>query len=118
VIHKPKGNNKNAEVVEKTVAIEEGVELTAVEILSSLAVAPNPVRTDARVRFSLIEDAAVTIRVFDYSTKEVGVLFSGNVKANQVQEVEFLRRNLPSGVYIVKLTTDRGNSYNRQIILE
>ncbi len=118
VIHKPKSNNKTADVVEKTVAIEGGVELTTVEILSSLAVAPNPVKTDARVRFSLIEDAEVALRVYDFGGREVARLFSGNLKANQVQEVEFLRRNLPSGVYIVKLTTDRGNSYDRQIILE
>src|SRR5690606_15870414 len=43
VIHIPKSNDKSAEVVEKTVAVEEGVELTNVAILSSLAVALNPV---------------------------------------------------------------------------
>src|SRR5690606_4276244 len=117
VIHKPKGNNKNAEIVDKTPTIAVSEE-PIVEILESMAVAPNPVRTDAKVRFSLLEDASIVVSVYDFSGREVVRLFNGVAKAKQVNEVEFQRRNLPSGVYIVKLTTDRGNSYNRQIILE
>ncbi|QED39016.1 T9SS type A sorting domain-containing protein [Antarcticibacterium arcticum] len=117
VIHKPKGNNKTAETSEKpTLAVSE--EALVVEILESMAVAPNPVRTDAKVRFSLLEDAAVVLRVYDFNGREVDRLFSGNVKASQQYEVEFLRKNLMSGVYILKLSTDRGNSYDKQIIIE
>ncbi|MEP6261585.1 MAG: MBG domain-containing protein, partial [Gillisia sp.] len=117
VIHKPKPNNKTSETNEKpTLAVS--AEPLLVEILESLAVAPNPVRTDARVRFSLTEDAAVVLRVYDFNGREVGRLFSGNVKASQQYEVEFQRNNLMSGVYILKLSTDRGNSYDRQIIIE
>ncbi|UJH92855.1 T9SS type A sorting domain-containing protein [Antarcticibacterium sp. 1MA-6-2] len=116
VIHKPKANNKTAEVVEKVsvTASEEPI----VEILESMAVAPNPVREEARVRFSLIEDAAVVLRVFDFNGREVDRLFSGSVRAHEVKEVGFQRKNLMSGVYILKLTTDRGNSYDKQIIVE
>ncbi|WP_415830526.1 MBG domain-containing protein [Gillisia limnaea] len=117
VIHKPKGNNKTAEVNEKPI-LAVSSEPLFVEILESMAVAPNPVRTDAKVRFSLLEDAAVVLRVYDFNGREVDRLFSGNVKASQQYEVEFLRKNLMSGVYILKLSTDRGNSYDRQIIIE
>ncbi len=116
MIHKPKGNGKTAEVNTKpTIALSDEL---IVEILESMAVAPNPVRTDAKVRFSLIEDASVVLSVYDFHGREVDRLFSGNVKASQQYEVEFLRRNLMSGVYVLKLSTDRGNSYNRQIIIE
>ncbi|NDP23157.1 MAG: T9SS type A sorting domain-containing protein [Paludibacter sp.] len=79
---------------------------------------PNPVKTDAQVRFNLIEDANLTLRLYDFNGKEIYNLYSGNAKANHVYEVGFLRNNLMNGVYIIKLTTDRGNSYNKQIIIE
>ncbi|MFN4761506.1 YDG domain-containing protein [Gillisia sp. Q332] len=120
VIHEIKGggNNKTSEVNEKpTIAVSEE-ELIQMDILGNLAMAPNPVRTDAKVRFSLIEDAGIVVRVFDFNGREVGKLFSGTVKANQVYEADFQRKNLMSGVYLIKLTTDRGHSYNKQIIIE
>ncbi|MCM4160957.1 hypothetical protein DHB64_13735 [Antarcticibacterium sp. W02-3] len=119
VIHKPKGgNNKTAEVNEKITVAESKEEIVQLDILGNLAVAPNPVRHEAKVRFSLIEDAGVTVRLYDFNGREIQTLYTGNAKAHQVYEAAFQRNNSMSGIYIVKLTTDRGHSYNKQVIFE
>jgi len=45
-------------------------------------------------------------------------LYNGQAKAYQNYDVDFQRRNLMSGIYIVKLTTDKGQSYDKRIIVE
>lgn len=57
-------------------------------------------------------------RFFYFNGREVDRLFFGRVRAHETKEVGFQRNNLMSRVYILKLTTDRGNSYNKQIIIE
>ncbi|MEX0596110.1 MAG: T9SS type A sorting domain-containing protein, partial [Candidatus Paceibacterota bacterium] len=65
-----------------------------------------------------LEDSFVIVRVFDFNGREVDRLYSGALKANQVKTVPFERKNLMSGIYICKLTTESGHSYNTRIIIE
>lgn len=121
VIHEVKTNNKTAEAPQSPTVEKGTIELTPevkMDILGNLAVAPNPVRTETKVRFTLIEDAGVTVRLYDFNGREIYNLYSGNVKANEVYEVGFQRNNMMSGIYIVKLTTDRGHSYTKNVIVE
>jgi len=117
VIHKPKGNGKEQEgpLVKTTPIIMQEMNP---EILESLAASPNPVVSFSTVRFSLKEDANVVLRVYDYSGRMIETLYNGQVKAYQNYDVDFQRRNLMSGIYIVKLTTDKGQSYDKRIIVE
>src|SRR5690606_20045764 len=118
VIHKPKGggNGKGKSAVVDDITLQVSEEPITTDILDNLAVAPNPVRSQAQVRFSLIENATVTVRLYDFNGRGLDVLYQGKVNANEVNEVTLQRRNLMSGVYIIKLTTDRGHSYDKQII--
>jgi hypothetical protein len=116
VIHKPKGNGKAQEVVTKDTPII--MQDLMPEILESLAASPNPVVSFSTVRFSLKEDANVVLRVYDYSGRMIETLYNGQVKAYQNYNVDFQRKNLMSGIYIVKLTTDKGQSYDKRIIVE
>ena len=116
VIHKPKGNGKAQEVVTKGTPII--MQDLMPEILESLAASPNPVVSFSTVRFSLKEDANVILRVYDYSGRMIETLYNGQVKAYQNHDVDFQRKNLMSGIYIVKLTTDKGQSYDKRIIVE
>ena len=124
VIHKPKGKNskQQEEEAEKSakVPVEEPKELIVenLDILEKLVVAPNPVQQQATIRFSLLEAAGVQLRLFDSNGRELKRLYSGNVAANQVVDVTFIPENLPSGIYICKLSTDRGHSYNTRIIID
>jgi hypothetical protein len=117
VIHKPKGNGKEQEepLVKTTPIIMQEMNP---EILESLAASPNPVVSFSTVRFSLKEDANVALQVYDYSGRMIETLYNGQVKAYQNYNVDFQRKNLMSGIYIVKLTTDKGQSYDKRIIVE
>jgi hypothetical protein len=116
VIHKSKGKGKGQEVVTKdTPLIMQDLML---EILGTLTASPNPGVTFSTVRFSLKEDANVVLRVYDYSGRMIETLYNGQAKAYQNYDVDFQRRNLMSGIYIVKLTTDKGQSYDKRIIIE
>jgi hypothetical protein len=116
VIHKPKGNSKVQEVVTKVTPII--MQDLMPEILETLAASPNPVVSFSTVRFSVREDANVVLRVYDYSGRMIETLYNGQAKAYQNYDVDFQRRNLMSGIYIVKLTTDKGQSYDKRIIVE
>ena len=116
VIHKQKGNGKAQEVVTKVTPII--MQDLMPEILETLAASPNPVVSFSTVRFSLKEDANVVLQVYDYSGRMIETLYNGQAKAYQNYDVDFQRRNLMSGIYIVKLTTDKGQSYDKRIIVE
>ncbi|WP_010228696.1 T9SS type A sorting domain-containing protein [Gillisia marina] len=88
------------------------------EILETVSLSPNPVVSTSTVRFSVIKDTNITLRVYDYSGRMIETLFTGAVKAFENTDVEFQRRNLMSGIYIVKLTTANGHSYDKRIIRE
>jgi hypothetical protein len=117
VIHEvKKGNSKAQEDMTKGTPII--MEDLRPEILETLAASPNPVVSFSKVRFSLKEDANVVLRVYDYSGRMIETLYNGKVKAYQNYDVDFQRRNIMSGIYIVKLTTDKGQSYDKRIIVE
>ena len=117
VIHNAKGNGKGQEgtLVKTTAIIMQEMDP---EILESLVASPNPVVSFSKVRFSVREDANVILRVYDYSGRMIETLYNGQVKAYQNHDVDFQRKNLMSGIYIVKLTTDKGQSYDKRIIVE
>ncbi|RKS43471.1 putative secreted protein (Por secretion system target), partial [Gillisia mitskevichiae] len=116
VIHKPKGNSKAQEVVTKDTPII--MQDLQPEILETLAMYPNPVVSASTLSFSLKEDSKVILRVYDYSGRLVETLFSGFVRALENKDINFERKNLMSGIYIVKLTTQNGQSYDKRIIVE
>ncbi|SDH08524.1 HYR domain-containing protein, partial [Psychroflexus sediminis] len=113
VIHKPKGNKTNDDLEIKLTDTNE-----AIEILETLMVLPNPIQTEAVARFSVRGDAEIILKIFDYIGREIQVLYSGSVKAMEIHDIPFQRHNMMSGVYILKLTTAKGHSYERQFIVE
>jgi len=115
VIHKPKGKGQEETLVKTTPIIMQEMNP---EILETLAASPIPVVSFSTVRFSVNEDANVVLRVYDYSGRMIETLYNGQAKAYQNYDVDFQRRNLMSGIYIVKLTTDKGQSYDKRIIVE
>ena len=114
VIHKPSGSTKKGQQ-EATVAQTFD---PVVEILTSMSIAPNPVRTETLVRFVFNADASAVVEIFDYSNRKVANLFNGKVLAEQVNEVTFNRDGLPSGTYIVKVSASNGQTFTKQIIVD
>jgi hypothetical protein len=121
---KPKGNKGKPEknrIIEKE-SLGKAIPITMQEIkpefLKTLIVYPNPVILSSTVRFSLNEDANVDLRLYDYTGRLIETLYNGEVKAYQIYDVVFQRKLMVSGVYIVKLTSGKGRSYDKIFIVE
>ncbi|SOC78729.1 Por secretion system C-terminal sorting domain-containing protein [Salinimicrobium sediminis] len=115
VIHEVKGGGSQKAQQEATVA--QTFE-PVVEILTSMSVSPNPVSTEALVRFTFNTDASAMVEVFDFSNRKVAGLFNGKVTANQVNEVTLNRDGLPGGSYFVKVSASNGQIFTKQIIID
>ncbi|SDR73606.1 T9SS type A sorting domain-containing protein [Christiangramia echinicola] len=119
VIHKPKGGGKNSKSMETSTKITNQNEVVEIEvILNSLEVAPNPMVYYCDIKFSLKEKLKADLSIFDLNGRQLKVLYSSVVNANEMVQVKFDRGNLPSGIYICKLMTGDGRSYEKQIIID
>ena len=67
---------------------------------------PNPFTNSTKILFILPENDHVSVDVFDISGKYVTNLFTGDVNKNQEYTVEFNGSDLPSGLYIYKMTAN------------
>ena len=69
------------------------------------AVAPNPVRSSARLRFSLHMSTEASVRVYDLLGRQVMTLVEGQRAAGD-NEVVFDASSLATGAYLVRLEAD------------
>jgi len=79
------------------------------------AVAPNPTRGAARVRFTLPDAQAVRLAVTDLLGREVAVLLDGPAPAGASEAV--LPADLPAGVYVVRLVGDGAEAVRRVTVV-
>lgn len=66
---------------------------------------PNPFNPQATVRFAVRDAAPVTLTLHDALGRVVSTLYDGIPEANQTLDVEIDGSNLPSGVYLVRLSS-------------
>ena len=78
----------------------------------ALGVRPNPFNWSSTLRYSVPEAAPVRITVYDTLGRELLVLVDGEAEAG-VHEVVFDGTDLPSGVYLVRMTTPQGEQTQR-----
>jgi hypothetical protein len=70
---------------------------------------PNPFNPATNIRFDVSQSGFAKLVVFDILGREIQTLVSENVKAGEY-EVSFNASNLPSGVYLYRLTVSGENS--------
>ena len=64
-------------------------------------VAPNPIRSTARVRFSVSQSEAVSVELYDVMGRRVQSLYAGTPTAETTVDVTIDASGLASGVYVV-----------------
>jgi hypothetical protein len=69
---------------------------------------PNPFNPSTTIRFSLPENAAVRLTVYDLLGREVASLVDGALYAAGDHQVRFEADGLPAGVYFARLSTGTG----------
>jgi len=78
---------------------------------------PNPFNPSTEIKYTLSEYSFVTLKIYDMLGKEVAVLVNGNKPAGNYS-VEFNAVNLPSGVYIYKLTAGKFSSAKKLMLMK
>jgi phosphatidylinositol-3-phosphatase len=78
---------------------------------------PNPFNPVTVIRYSLIENHFITLKVYDVLGNEVATLVNEKENAGSY-EVEFNAANLSSGIYFYKLSTDGFTETKRMILLK
>jgi hypothetical protein len=68
---------------------------------------PNPFADQTTIEFTVPVDTYVVLQVYTLTGTKVETLFEGEVKANEVQRVNFAPPGNPSGFYLYRLSTGR-----------
>jgi hypothetical protein len=112
------GDGRLSVLVSDLQGIEE-VTSPGPEAAEALSVSPCPFRQTAVVRYSLTRSGPVSLKLYDAAGKQVSILMSGSRRAG-IHDVTLDARlpvlSLSSGVYVLKLTTDR-STRTRRIVL-
>ena len=78
---------------------------------------PNPFNPQTSITFSMPEAATVRLTVYDLLGRQVALLVDGNLSAGK-HEVRFDATNLPSGQYLYRLTTPKGEFTKMMMLLK
>jgi len=78
---------------------------------------PNPFNPTTSIEFSLPQAANVNLSVYDVIGRRVAVLVSGQMTAGR-HNVNFNASNLPSGMYLYRLTTPSGAITQKMILMK
>ena len=77
---------------------------------------PNPFNPFTTIKYSLLEPAKVTLKVYNLLGKEVAELVNGNKNAGNY-EVEFDASTLPSGIYFYELKAGSFTQTKKMVLL-
>jgi photosystem II stability/assembly factor-like uncharacterized protein len=82
------------------------IEVTILEVLNDFTLKqnyPNPFNPSTRISFSIPQNSIVTLKVFDVLGNEIETLVNRDLEAGSY-EIEFVGKNLTSGVYFYNIT--------------
>ena len=72
---------------------------------SSLSVYPNPASGIVSISFTTIVTSKTKLELYDMSGKLIKNLYAGVLDKNSQQKIELQTKDLPSGIYVVRLQT-------------
>lgn len=78
---------------------------------------PNPFNPSTNIKFSLLHNDNVTLKIYDMLGKEIQVLISGYHKAG-TYNVNFDGSNLPSGIYFYTLQTSEFTQTKKMMLVK
>jgi len=81
-----------------------------------LNASPNPFKEETTISYELPEQGLVNISIYDYTGQRVSVLESNTLKEQGVHQIEFNAAHLPSGIYVVRLTTENQHATSKLLL--
>jgi 1,4-alpha-glucan branching enzyme len=83
-----------------------GTEPIAPNSLWSMMLFPNPTQTETAIAYSLPENTAVTVEVFDMLGRKMATLAQNETQTAGIQQIDYNTADLPQGTYIVRLSAN------------
>jgi hypothetical protein len=105
-------------VVEDIERARLGINNNAIISSTSLTNFPNPFNNNTNIEVSLNYDSPITMEIYNFSGELISTVFTGNVKANEKNSINFDGSNLTEGAYYCKLTTAQGNLISKMILIK
>ncbi len=78
---------------------------------------PNPFVNTTNIEFSLAESDHVLVEVYSTNGAKVATLFNEQAQSNKAYKLAFDANNLPSGMYLCKLSTNKGVQQHTKLML-
>lgn len=103
-----------AELEQGVTGVEPGAAAPGFEMAAPL---PNPSRTGATVRFSTAERGPVEVTLYDVRGRRVATLLDDESRAPGSTILPVDTRDLPSGVYLVRLSAPGGSVARKLVVL-
>ena len=78
---------------------------------------PNPFNPSTKINYSIPESGIVTIKIYDILGKEIQTLVNEFKQAGSY-EAEFYGKDLPSGVYFVRMESGDFRDIKRMVLIK
>ena len=78
---------------------------------------PNPFNPSTNISFSVPEQSAISLKIYDVMGREVASLADRRIFTGGTHTLTFDASSLASGMYIYRLTTDNGMSLSRKMMI-
>jgi hypothetical protein len=88
------------------------------QVKAEVTVYPNPVNGNSTLEFTLNYDSKVKVVIYNMNGQIVNEVYEGNVNGEVKNAININATGMKSGVYIVKLTTDRETVTKSLLITE
>ena len=95
-------------------AEDEGLPVNSFKLAQNY---PNPFNSSTRIEYSIKKDGMVNLKIYDLLGREVKTLVNENEPAGSYS-VKFNAENLPSGVYIYKLTAGSFSAVKKLMLMK
>lgn len=84
---------------------------------TTLTLYPNPARSLAKIEYSLIENQAISLLIFDLNGRLIKVLEESNFKQKGIHNFELNLQGLQSGNYFVSMKGEREILFKKLVVL-
>ncbi len=79
---------------------------------------PNPFNPRTTIEFALKRDANVNLSVFDVTGKQVQSILASDILSSGPHRIQFNGSNLPSGIYLYKLSVGNESAIKRMALIK
>ena len=79
---------------------------------------PNPFNPQTQFTLSVTETQRVTVEVYNLLGRRVDVLHNGRLEAAETHTFTFEASNLPSGIYLIRITGEQFSTTQRVTLLK